>query len=74
MAMDFLALGIIGVVAVLIFSALGILIFIFWVKMLVDCLKRKFKNDNDKIVWTLVLIFTGLLGAGIYYFVIKKNK
>jgi hypothetical protein len=73
MAMDFWALGIVGVVVFLIILAVAILSFVFWVAMLIDCLKKKFKNDNDRIIWVLVIIFTGLLGATIYYFVVKKK-
>ena len=51
--------------------ALVFLLFAFWIWMIVDCAKRKFKNDNEKIVWILVLIFLSLLGAVIYYFAIK---
>jgi hypothetical protein len=70
---NFLALGIVGVVFMLLFFAVGVLAFIFWIAMLIDCLKKKFKNETDKIVWTLVIIFTGLIGAVIYYFVVKRK-
>ncbi|MBW2963749.1 PLDc N-terminal domain-containing protein [Candidatus Woesearchaeota archaeon] len=57
------------------FMGLAILAFVFWILMLIDCAKRKFKNDNDKIIWIVVLALTGWIGALIYYFVIKKpNK
>ena len=60
-----------GVAALLI----GALLFVFWLWMLVDCLKRDFKKDYEKIVWVLVMIFLHLLGAVIYYFVVKiPNK
>jgi hypothetical protein len=62
-----------GIGAMLFFFVLGILVFIFWIAMLVDCLKRKFKNDSDRIVWTLVIIFIGIIGALIYYFVVKRK-
>ena len=52
---------------------IGVLIFAFWVSMLIDCLKRDFKKDYEKIVWVLVMIFLHFLGATIYYFVIKKE-
>ena len=51
---------------------LAILAFIFWIFMIVDVAKRKFKNDNDKILWVLVIVLAGIIGAIIYYFVIKK--
>ena len=43
--------------------------------MLVDVAKRKFKEENEKIVWILVIALTGIIGAAIYYFIIKvPNK
>lgn len=51
-----------------------VLAFIFWVFMLVDCAKRDFKNDNDKVVWIIVIALLGIIGAAIYYFVVKIQK
>jgi hypothetical protein len=39
---------------------------IFWVWMLVDCLVNEPSEGNDKIVWVLVIVFTGWIGALIY--------
>jgi uncharacterized membrane protein len=47
----------------LIIAGISILAFIFWILMLVDCIKRKFKEDSEK-----------LIGALIYYFVVKYKK
>lgn len=57
----------------LVFFVLVLLAFIFWVIMLVDTIQRKFKNDNDKIVWILVIILVGIIGAIIYYFIVKRE-
>ena len=54
---------------------ISILSTVFWILMIIDVAKRKFKNDNDKILWILVIVLTGIIGALIYYFVvIRKNK
>ena len=58
-----------GLVAIII----CVLLLIFWLWMLVDCLKRDFKKDYEKIVWVIVMIFLHILGAVIYYFVVKAN-
>lgn len=52
---------------------LGVLFLAFWVWMLVDCLKRNFKGKNEKIVWVLVIIFAKVLGALIYFVLIKSK-
>jgi uncharacterized membrane protein YsdA (DUF1294 family) len=64
-----------GVILMLIIVALFIWTFVFWILMLVDSIKRKYKEDSEKIVWVLVIIFTGIIGALIYYFIVKaKDK
>ena len=68
-----ISMGIFGVFLFLIFAGVGIFLFVFWILMIVDCVQRKFKNDNDKLVWILVLIFLHVLGALIYYFVVKRK-
>jgi len=72
--------GILGIVLLFFliwfaFIGLGILALVFWIFMIVDVAKRKFKEENDRIMWILIIIFTGIIGALIYYFMIKKpNK
>jgi hypothetical protein len=44
---------------------------IFWIWMLIDCVTNDFRRDTDKIVWILVIIFLHVLGALIYYLLIK---
>ena len=53
-------------------AIVGILILFFWIWMLVDCAKRKFRNDVEKIVWIVVLIFATWLGAFVYFVVVKS--
>lgn len=51
-----------------------LLISIFWVWMLIDCAKRNYTGPNDKVIWILIIIFTGIVGAIIYYFIVKRKK
>jgi len=54
---------------------IGVLGFVFWIIMLVDAASRKFKEDTEKIVWILVIVLTGGIGALIYYFMVYwKDK
>jgi hypothetical protein len=73
-------MGIGAIIVVLLFFLIPAVIFclviasiIFWVFMLVDVVNRKFKQESDKTLWLLVVILTGLIGAIIYYFQIKKS-
>lgn len=42
---------------------------IFWVVMLVDAIRRDFRDNTMKIVWVLVIVFTHFIGALVYYFI-----
>ncbi|MFH1652512.1 MAG: PLD nuclease N-terminal domain-containing protein [Pseudomonadota bacterium] len=59
---------------VFVFFAIFVPLIAFWIWMLVDCIKRDFKDSNEKVVWVLVLIFLQLIGAIVYYFVVKRKK
>ncbi len=50
----------------------GLIALAFWIWMLVDCARRKFKNNVEKVVWILVLVFGGLIGALVYLIVIRS--
>ena len=39
---------------------------ILWIWMLVDCLMNEPSEGNDKVIWVLVIIFAGWIGALIY--------
>lgn len=62
----------------LIAMVIGIALFIFWIIMLIDALKRtNWKQESDKNLWLILLIvgiFVGLapLAAIVYYFVVKR--
>jgi divalent metal cation (Fe/Co/Zn/Cd) transporter len=72
---DFMGMPYFGLLAGfgLIVFASALFLFIFWLCMLIDCLKRDFKKDVEKIVWVIVIIFLHIIGAIIYYFVVKIN-
>ena len=69
---EIFALGIGIIILILAAVVLAVCAFIFWIVMIVDCAKRKFKGDTEKVVWILILIFLGIIGALIYYFVVKQ--
>jgi predicted transporter len=61
--------GAIGLLIGLFFFVLAVLAFVFWIWMLVDCIKNDRLSSNERIVWVLVIIFLHALGALIYYLV-----
>ncbi len=51
----------------------SIFLFIFWIMMIIDIVKREnWKDDSEKTMWLLIVILVGYLGAIIYYFSVKK--
>ena len=53
---------------------LGALGTIFWVWMLVDCATKEPDEGNSKVVWTIIIVFTHLVGAAIYFFVRRPQR
>lgn len=48
-----------------------ILFLVFWIWMIVDCAKRKFANSVEKIVWLVIVVLLGWVGALAYLIIIK---
>ena len=71
------AAGLAGMMLVFMFVvglvALGF--FIFWILMLVDCIKREWPEKNTWLILLIVSFFVGFhwLIALLYYFMIKKK-
>jgi Phospholipase_D-nuclease N-terminal len=66
--------AVIGSLFFLFFVVLGMGGTILWVWMLVDCATKEPSDGNDKIIWIVVILFTHLLGALIYYFVRRPQR
>lgn len=47
--------------------------FIFPIIALIDILKSEFKQ-NDKLIWTMVVIFLSAIGAVLYYTIGRKQR
>ncbi|MDD3625709.1 MAG: PLDc N-terminal domain-containing protein [bacterium] len=51
---------------------------VLWIMMIIDVIQRpedKFPDpgENTRLMWILVVVLTGIIGAGIYYFMVKKK-
>lgn len=55
---------------------LAIGVFAFWVWMLVDCAQAPEPpgDTNHRLVWILILVFTGWLGAILYFFIVRQPR
>jgi len=59
-----------GIGIFLLFAALGIWATVFWIMMIVHAAKH---NVENKAMWIILMVFTGIVGALIYYFVVKRK-
>lgn len=53
-------------------AILGILLMVLWIWMLVDVAQREdstFSDENGKLLWVLIVVLGGWVGAAVYYFV-----
>jgi hypothetical protein len=46
---------------------------VFWVIALIDVAKREFPGQNDKLMWILIVVLAGWIGALIYWFVGRQR-
>jgi cytochrome bd-type quinol oxidase subunit 2 len=49
-----------------------ICVIVFWIIMLIDAIKNA--PEKTKLIWVIVIVFTHIIGALIYYFVEKRPK
>jgi hypothetical protein len=47
---------------------------VFWIWMLIHAVQNKGLNNNERIVWVLVIALLHFLGAVIYFFVGRPKK
>ena len=59
-----------GIVSFLVIAAFGIWSTVFWIMMIIHVSKH---NVENKSMWIILMVFTGFIGALIYYFVIKRK-
>ncbi len=64
---------------VFILIILGIFAFILlslvmWIWMLVDCLKYEPSEGNEKVIWILLMVFLGIIGSLLYYFIRRPQR
>lgn len=66
-----------GLMNLFLLCCLGIInlpLFLFWLWLLIDLIKRDFEKDNDKLMWLLIILLSPIYaGAFVYYFLIKKK-
>ena len=63
-----------GLLFTLISMVLSLLFFVFWIWMLIDCVKYEPSTGNEKIIWVLVIVLLNGIGALLYYFIRRPER
>ena len=58
----------------LLFIQLGLLGTAFWVWMLLDCAIHEPTDENDKLIWVLIILFAQVIGATLYLLVRRPQR
>jgi prolipoprotein diacylglyceryltransferase len=58
----------------LVAMGIGLLGTVFWIWMIIEVATKEPENGNDKIVWILVVVLAGVIGAAVYYFVRRPER
>ncbi|MDP4643286.1 MAG: PLD nuclease N-terminal domain-containing protein [Opitutales bacterium] len=69
-----IVITLIPVLFLLIGGVISISFLAFWIWMLVDCLQYEKNEENQKLIWILVIVLTNWIGALIYFFVRRKER
>ena len=48
--------------------------FALWIWMLVDCIKNEPSEGNDKLIWILVIVLVGWIGALVYLLIRRPQR
>jgi hypothetical protein len=64
----------IGGGVVLFIALVGLLSLVLWIWALIDCIRNPALEGTMRIVWLLVIIFTGVIGAVIYLLVGRGSR
>ena len=66
--------GAVACIFSLFMGLIGLAALAFWIWMLIDVITKCPSADNKKLIWVLVVIFAGIIGAIIYYFVQRPKN
>jgi TM2 domain-containing membrane protein YozV len=72
MAAEILAVFLAG--ALFLLFALIIAAIVFWIMMVVDNCKRKFKSMDEQILWLVMQMLFGFIASIVYYVMIYREK
>lgn len=67
-------LGGLEVLFLMFFLPFGMLTLAFWIWMLVDAAQNRGLDQNERVIWIVVVALTHFLGAAIYFFIGRPKR
>ncbi len=64
----------IGLGMFLLFAVISLIGLVLWIWALIDALRNPALSDTQRVVWVLVIFFTQILGAIVYFAVGRKSS
>ncbi|MDD4497305.1 MAG: PLD nuclease N-terminal domain-containing protein [Methanosarcinaceae archaeon] len=61
-------------IILLIFGGIYLVSLVLWVWTLADCLKKETDEKNTRLIWVIVIVFTYILGAFLYYLIRRPKR
>jgi hypothetical protein len=58
----------------ILFAFIGLLSFVFWIWILLDCVKRETDIGNTRLIWVIIIVFTYIVGAFLYYLIRRPER
>jgi hypothetical protein len=55
-------------------DVIGLLLSLFWIWMLIDCLLNQTLSGGKKLFWTLFILLTHFFGALLYFFIARPRR
>jgi Phospholipase_D-nuclease N-terminal len=66
--------GVLGLFALLMLGALGVLACVFWIWMLIDAIQNDGLGDGEKVGWVLAILFLHFIGSTLYFFLGRPKR
>ena len=66
--------GLLELLVMFVFFGIMVLGTIFWIWMIIDCATKEASEGNERLVWIIIIVFTHLIGAAIYFFVRRPTR
>lgn len=58
----------------ILFAFIGLLSFVFWIWILIDCAKNETDIGNTRLIWVIIIFFNLYRGSFFLYYFIRRPK